>query len=244
MRRTSRVLVTAFAGLALTAPAAAAHAAQANPWSAYFPAKGVTCTMTSTHGDGTTETKRETVLVKSAKKVVTRVSGGGRSTSMLLPGGKLSSTFAFTERSSDISMRVVVASTYPSPTKLEHHRPGSGKVTMTATLPAKYAKVAVKHGRTLTMTGTYRITGVGSRTVTLGDPAATRVDAIGIRTKLRSFTMTNATSIFAKVIRGEMRGLFASLGDTEWVARGRGTVQVQSTEADGTPTTATQVGCS
>lgn len=249
MRRIPRLLAIVPASLLLAVPAGAAHAsaAKANPWSAYIPAKGVTCTMTSTNPDGTTDTEKDTVLSKSATKVVSHVTGTGRVEDLLLPGGKLRETQATTVHVSAWRMRFASVANYPSPTQLLHHRSGSGQVTVVATLPTRMAKTLLKSGRTMTLTGAFRITGLGSQSITL--PAATpgatptTVDALGLRYKLRSIKAANVKPAFAHELIKQERPVFAMFNESEWLAKGLGTVQ-ESVNEGGTTLTATQTGCS
>ncbi|GAA1976482.1 hypothetical protein GCM10009798_42110 [Nocardioides panacihumi] len=153
-------------------------------------------------------------------------------------------TAAMTERDSGIRVRLAMLVNYPSPAKLLQHRPGAGQVTMTMTLPPRLAKAALKSGRTLTISSTYRMAGLGSRSITLADPAATTVDALGVRGTMRSLKFANAKPAFARELKKEMRPMFASIFGTEWIARGRGVVQSVSTTTDGVAETQTQVSCS
>lgn len=245
MRRTSQLLPLLLASLLLVVPVSA-HAAKpkTNPWLAYLPAKGVTCTSTITHADGRTERTRMTVLEKSATKVVSRETGKGRQTSLLLAGGRMRTTSTATGRESGMRFRFVAIANYPSPARLLHHRRGSARMTMTMTVPKWIAKVGLHRGRTLTMTGTYRIAGLGSRSITLADPATTVVKALGTRVTLRSLTFTNARRAFARQLRKKLRPVFAAMGATEWIAKHRGTVLYRSTDEDGSTLIQKQVGCS
>lgn len=248
MRKFCRLLVVPLAGLLLAAPVGAAHAAKAkvNPWSAYYPAKGVTCTSAITRADGTTKSQRTTVLAKSAKKIVTRTSGEGRTTSLLLSGGRLKDTVTAVEHESGMKIRVSAAATFVAPSEIIRHLSGStsASLTVTLTVPRWMAKLALRRGRTVTMLGRYRIAGLGEESITLADPAATVVTALGTRTTMRSLTVTNAKPGFARELRKEMRPVSASADDTEWVARHRGLVKSEGIDEDGTPMTQTQVSCS
>ena len=129
LRQICRPLLVLDLSLLVAAPTGGpAHATKAHPWSAYFPAKGVTCTSTVTHADGKTERRETTVLAKSAKKVVTRTTGEGRTTSTLLPGGRLQTTKKVSARAAGIRVRVSLIANYPSPTKRLHRRSGSDAV--------------------------------------------------------------------------------------------------------------------
>jgi hypothetical protein len=239
-----RLLLVLGTTTVLALPVGNAHAAKpkANPWSAYFPAKGVSCTSTATGADGTTTTQRSTVVAKSATRVVTRISGEGRETSLLLPGGRLRTTSTTTDRASGMRASAVTVMNYPSPARLAHHGTGSGRVTLTMALPEKRAKALLSSGRTLTVTGTFRIAGLGTRAVTLADPAATTVEALGVRTRMRSFRMTHVKPTVAHLFTKIMRPLFRSLDETSWLAPGRESVRTDWAD-DGSVLTETQVGC-
>lgn len=221
----------------------AAHAAT-NPWSAYFPAKGVTCTSVAKHADGTTETSTETVLSKSARQIVIRSSDAGRVTVRLLSGGRAQETFAMRGRSGGVPVALHAAVNLPSPAALIAHRSGSAQITVETTLPQRLAKVALRSGRTLTLVGSYKVTGLGQSAVTLADPAATTVQAVGMRFALHSARVLNAKPAFARGFMRAMRPLLLSLGDTEWTAKGRDTVLTQTTDDTGAPLVFTQTGCS
>lgn len=239
-----RLLLALGASLLLVLPMGSVSAAKAHPWSAYFPAKGVTCTSVTTRADGTTENQNITVVTKTAKKIVTRLHGQGRTTSLLLPGGRLRGTSSISYKAGGIRARFAVLANYPSPARLIRHGSGSAKVTMTMTLPRRMAEVLLKSGRTVTLTGNYRVAGLGSDSITLADSAGTVVAAIGSRVTLRSFSIKNAKPAAARGLRREMRPLFASLSRTDWIARGRGTVLSTGTDVDGAALTQRQVGCS
>lgn len=243
MRRIPRLLVVVPTSLLLLAPVGAAHAAKANPWSAYYPAKGVTCTSTATHADGTTTTVRETVLAKTATKVMTRVTGQGRTTFQLLPGGKLKQVSSETDQDSGMLTHLDATATFPSPATLLHHGRGSGEMTMTMTVPERDAKMVLTHGRTLTMRVTARFKGLGSRTITLADPAATTVDALGIRTSIGAFTVSNVKPAFKHRLMKVMRSVFVGPDETQWVAKGRDVVEDDTTDDDGSALTIKQVSC-
>lgn len=242
MRISPRLLIVP-ASLLLLAPAGAAHAAKANPWSAYYPAKGVTCTSTAPQADGTAQTVTETVLKKTASTIVTRVTGEGRTTSHLLSGGRLTQKVSVTERDSGMKFHMAGSVTYPSPAKLLHHGHGAGSFTMTMTMPAQEAKVLLTHGRTLTMTVKIRVKGLGARTITLADPAATPVQALGIRTQLGAVKISNAKPAFKHEFTKLGKSSFAALDDTQWVAKGRDVVE-DDTRIAGTAVTLKQVSCS
>lgn len=245
MSRIPRLLLVPAASLLLIAPAGAAHAAKANPWSAYFPAKGVTCMSVATDPeDGTTHKSATTVVAKSAKKMVIRETGVGHVAELLLPRGKRRETTTAPEHLAGLRGRLTAIEDYPSPAAVLAHGSATGRFTMTMSGSRRFVKAALTSGRSLTVTATVHATGVGARTVTLGDPAATTVQAIGVRTVLRSFRVSNnANPKFARVYKRLMGSLFGSMNDVEWFARGRGPVLEQTTFGD-TTVVETQTGCS
>ena len=113
---------------------------------------------------------------------------------------------------------------------------------VTMALPEKRAKALLSSGRTLTVTGTFRIAGLGTRAVTLADPATTTVEALGVRTRMRSFRMTHVKPTVAHLFAKIMRPLFRSLDETSWLAPGRESVRTDWAD-DGSVLTETQVGC-
>lgn len=229
----------------LVAAPGAADAAKPNPWSSYFPAKGVTCTSTSTNpDDGTTDSTSTTVVSKSAKSIVLRETGTGRFELRLKKRGRMQFHLAQTERSHGQRDRMTVMENYPSPAAALAHGSATGRMTMTMPMSARLAKAALTSGRTLTVTAKIHAVGVGSRTVTLADPAATTVDAIGVRTVISSFRVgRNAKPRFAHLFKSLMGSMVGSLSGTQWFAAGRGVVLDEVT-LDGTTLTDTQTGCS
>ena len=115
-------------------------------------------------------------------------------------------------------------------------------MTLTMALPEKRAKALLSSGRTLTVTGTFRIAGLGTRAATLADPATTTVEALGVRTRMRSFRMTHVKPTVAHLFAKIMRPLFRSLDETSWLAPGRESVRTDWAD-DGSVLTETQVGC-
>lgn len=243
MRRITHLAIAPLAGLALLAPTGAAHAAT-NPWSAYFQAKGVTCTSVAKHADGTTETSTDTVLAKSGRQVVVRDSNTGRQTLQLLSGGRMQETFSIRQRSGGVPMVLRGVVNYPSPAALAAHRSGTAQFTMVFTLPQGLAKQALQHGRTLTLVADYKVAGLGTSTVTLGDAAATPVEAVGMKFALRSARVHDAKPAFARGFLRSMRPVLVAMNDTDWAAKGRGIVLVNTTDDTGAPLTYTQTGCS
>lgn len=237
----STVLLLAVAALGIPAPATATGA---NPWASYFPAEGVTCTLATALPDGTTETENVTVVTKTARCIVSRSSLMGRETARPLPGRRLETRLSASEHVRRTSFRISLDATYPSPAALRaKRRGGRATATFTMTLSRHLADDVLQNGRTLTVSATYRIVGTGARRATLGDEAGTTVEAIGARTTLRTVQVLNATPDYARVLRRAVRPLIASLGGTEWLAEGRGTVLAQTPWPGGGTVTTTQTGC-
>lgn len=233
------------AGAADATQTARTAKAKPNPWLAYFPAKGVTCTSTMTDPtDGSTMSNSVTVVAKSGKSIVLHETGAARITEILLPHGRRREATVQKVRLSGIRERISVAENYPSPAGAVAHAAATGRITMLMTLSAREAKSVLTSGRSLTVTAKVRAVGAGSRTISLADPAATSVNAIGVRTQIKSARLSgNAKPAFARFMKHFMGSLFSTMTGTEWFAPGRGTV-LQELNLAGTALTATQTGCS
>lgn len=236
---TSVATLALLGGVGLT-PAQAKSAV--HPWSAYLPAQGVTCQSQQVTGEGTRTTSSTTVLKKSAKVIVTKSTGQPRVRTDLLSGGRTRTVVTAVERGAGMKTRVTQTSTLPSPAKLSRHGRGTGTLTMTMKLPRSLAAALLKKGRVLTVSGTYRSSGLGTKTIVLADPAKTSVTAIGFRTTLRSFKVSPLKRSAAG-LKAEMREVLASGNATTWMAKGRGAVLVQGFDDDGVAATTTQTGC-
>lgn len=243
MPRISRLLLSSLAGLLLVGGAVSpADAAKPNPWLAYYPAEGVTCTSTVYDWRRDTTTEKNTVVKKTAREIVTRTRGQFPVTATLLSHGRMRTLSQGGIRDSGTTMRLRALSSYPSPGALLHDRTGKGTVRLVMTLRARDAQVLLKSGRTFTLTGSYRIAGAGTRSVTLDDDTTT-VDTIGMRTTLRSLRLTNVKAIARKPLLRGVRPVFAALAGTTWVAKERGSVLSTSKDENGRPLTARQLGC-
>lgn len=250
MRRLASLLAL-LAAILLVVPGGGALAAKPgkpakhNGWLRYFPAVGVTCTAVATDPtDGSTVTDTTTVLAKTSKKIVIRDSGVGRLTALLLPRGRMRHVLKQTQRAFGVRERVTFVENYPSPAAALAHGSAMGRLTMTMVVPGQRARSELTSGQSMTMTADVRAVGVGSRTVVLSDAAATTVQAIGVRTLVRSLRLSaNVKPAFARFFTRMMGKLYRSMSDTTWYAPGRGDVLDQFVIA-GTALTATQTGCS
>lgn len=236
----------------LLVPAGAAQAAhrpvrhaQPNPWLAYFPATGVTCTSVATDPeDGSTISTTTTIVAKSAKKVVVRETGSGVFTALLLPHGRMRQLMKGTQKVGGIRQRFSMIENYPSPAAAVAHGSATGRLTLTMPLGPRQAKSVLTSGSVLTVSAKARAVGVGSRVVTLADPAATTVQAIGVRSSVGSVRLSsNAKPAFARFMKRFMGTLLRSMSGTDWFAQGRGDVLSEFSFGD-VALTSTQTGCS
>ncbi|WP_395695029.1 hypothetical protein [Nocardioides sp.] len=249
MRRLSVLLSLPIAGLVLSSSVAGtAHAApqgpREHPWSAYFPAEGVTCAVQVSR-DGVVEgTGHTTVVEKSARKVVVQYRGSGRIAYQLQSGGRMRTAESGSSGGSRSGYRThaSVLTTLPSPSALAHHDRGQQKVTMNMTVPKRVAHLLLVRGNALRIVGDYPAVGLGVRETTLADSEGTPVNAVGYRIALRSLKVTNIKPRYRQQLVRELRPTFADFGYTDWTARTLGDVLLQQRDS-GSFWTARMIGC-
>jgi hypothetical protein len=233
--------------LLLVGPVALADAphrsTRTNPWSGYFPAKGVSCKQEVAKNGVVKGTVRTTVKKKSARKVVTYTPGVGRTTYHLLSRGRLRVAGASTDNSGGYRSRVSASRTLPSPRALVHHKSGQQRVTITMTVPSRVAHLVLQHGRTLRVNGLYRAGGLDKQKMKLADEDKTVVRAVGYRVAMRSFTISNIKPAYRSRLTRELRPKFAELQYTGWVAERLGEVRSFQRNSRGNRWTATSMGC-
>lgn len=244
MRRLSVLLSLPIAGLVLSSSAAgtAIAAPREHPWSAYFPAKGVSCALEVARDGQVRETTHTTVVEKTSRKVVVQVRGSGRTTYQLVAGGRLHTAESHVSGGS-YRTRATMVSTVPSPAALAHRHSGEQIMTMTMTVPQRVAHLLLSHGRSLKLIGRYRIAGLGIRGVRLADADGTTVNAVGQRAALRTFTVTNVKPKYRAKLKREVRPAFTMLQHSTWTAKGLGDVLLQQRDARGALWTARMIGC-
>ena len=247
MRHLSGMFLAPLVCLMLVTPTGVAEAAhrhtQGNPWSGYFPAKGVSCVQEVAKNGVVKGTVRTTVKKKSPRKVVTYTAGVGRTTYHLISQGRLRVAGVSTDNSGGYRSRVSAARTLPSPRALAHHKSGQQRVTITMTVPRRVAHLLLQHGRTLRVNGLYRAGGLGKDKVKLADEDKTTVRAVGYRVALRSFTINNIKPAYRSRLKRELRPNFADLQYTDWVAERLGEVRSFQRNSRGNRWTATSMGC-
>lgn len=247
MRPLSGILLGPVVCLALIASSGLADAAdragKSNPWSAYFPAKGVTCTEQVAKDGVVKGVMRTTVKKKSAHEVVTYTPGAGRSTYHLLSGGRLHKAKSATDTDGGYRTHISAAMTLPSPGALAHHQAGRQSITMTMTVPRRSAHLLLQHGRTFRMVALYRAGGLGAQRMQLADADQTMVRAVGYRVALRSLTISNFKPAYRNRFKQQIRPTFAALQYTSWMAERLGEVRFYQRNSRGTRWTATSTGC-
>lgn len=222
---------------------AAHHSAKANPWSAYFPAKGVSCTERVAKDGVVKGTARTTVKVKPARKVVTQTRGSGRNTYRFVSGGRLRSVESQSTSEDGYHTHGSLITTLPSPRSLAHHRSGRQTFALTMTVPNRIARLLLVHGRTFRMTASYRAAGMGTKKVELVDTDKTMVNAVGYRVALRSIVVSNIKPAYRSRLIRKLRPTFAELQYTDWTAKGLGDVLIWQRNSRGVVWTAKLIGC-
>lgn len=247
MRRLTFLLALLVASV-LVVPGGAALAAKPKParpnaWLSYFPAAGVSCTLTATDPqDGSTSTEVIKVLSKSSRRILVHETGSPTQALLLGPHGRMSQMFKSDVRSAGVLEHLSSVENFPSPASIVAHRSARGRTTMTMPLSPRDAKRLLTSGSTLTVTGVVHVVGLGSRALTLADPAATTVEAIGIRIRTTHMVLSrNVKPDFARFMKRFM-GAVVNASETDWFARGRGPV-LQQFSLFGTTVSAQQTGC-
>ena len=216
-------------------PAEAAKGKKApNAWAAYLWPAGMSCTYDDARPDGTTQ-GRIRVAKRSATMVKIRWNGGGTQAWSLAAGGRMEQP----DRYKRGATTNVVHQAYPTVSQVRAKR---GETTLTVKRIVKYsakgAKGFLKKGRTMTVTGMYRVKGLGTKTLALPEGS---VSAIGVGVKLRSITVENLRKEHVGSVKDFYRpGMKAVEGD-EWWAKGRGVVRWTF---DGGRGSSTQRSCS
>ncbi|MFT4263751.1 MAG: hypothetical protein QM572_10245 [Nocardioides sp.] len=233
----SVTLSLATALLLVSSPGAQAAKAGTGSWGSYLWPTTETCTYTG-ESSGSTSTD----IVRSGSKA-TLVSLGYPST-YKIAGSSLRYTHVSSWGSTDIAIREAFAARYPSPTSLAHRAHGSATWVTTFRYSKKAAKSEGKKyltsGRKITITGRYRIVGLGTRTISVGGQ---NVKAVGAKTVLTSVKVAHAKAKWKRRIANQFRPLYKIHNTTEWWAPGLGQVSLTLRAVEGSPTR-TLVSCS
>jgi hypothetical protein len=229
VRPVRSVLVALGVGAALLAPVTSAHAAETPPWSSYLWQAGAVCTYDVTYTtapdvfvSGPTEFTVRVHERTSSAVTVGDIAAGDGSRWQMTAGGGLLATSRFRYGAGAPKVVMVDRQEYPT---VEQVRARQGATRGTSIVRTTYGRKAARKlltsGRTLVATGTFVVTGLGERTITLPSGPVT---AIGVKTTLRSVAIKHAKRSRRAALKRDYRDLFRESAGQEWWSEGRGYV--------------------